>query len=70
MSLYFLGPLYFLYSLGNLSPDPSRLAEDDLGDNNHVAIDLAADSPKDSEANYFLADSVSLLKTEPTWDSL
>jgi hypothetical protein len=48
----FLGLLFFLCHLGDHSLDASRLAEDGLGDSNHVAADLGADSPDDSEACY------------------
>jgi hypothetical protein len=46
---YFLRPLFFLYPSGDHSLDPSRLAEDGLGDNN-----LMADSPDDFGAYYIL----------------
>jgi hypothetical protein len=66
----FLGPLFFLCHLGDHSPDPFRLAEDDLGDNNPVAADLGADNPDDSEACYFLTGSVFLPRTKPACHSL
>jgi hypothetical protein len=66
----FLGPLFFLSHLGDRSPDPFRLAKDDLGDNNPVAADLRANSPDDSGIYYFLVGSVALPRTEPTFHSL
>jgi hypothetical protein len=62
--------LFFLYPLGDHSSDPSRLAEDSLGDNIFVATDLGANSPNDFEASYFMANSVALPKTKPTCHSL
>jgi hypothetical protein len=67
---YFLGPLFFLNSPGDHSLDLSRIAEDGLGDNNHVAADLGVDSPNNSRACYFFTDSVALTKTESACHSL
>jgi hypothetical protein len=66
----FLGPLFFLCHLGDHSPNPFRLAEDGLGDNNPLAADLGVDSPDDSEACYSLASSVALPRTELACHSL
>jgi len=40
MDSCFLGPLFFLYSPRDHSPDPSLLAEDGLRDDNLVAANL------------------------------
>jgi hypothetical protein len=60
-----LGPLFFLCHPDDHSPNPFRLAEDDLRDNNLVAADLGADSPDDFGACYFLTGFIALLKIEP-----
>ncbi len=65
MDSYFLGPLFFLYSPGDHSPDPFDLADDGLRDNN-----LVADSPDDFEACYLLIGFVALPKIEPSCHSL
>jgi len=70
VGFYFFDPLFFLCHLGDHSPDPFRLADDDLGDSNLMAADLGADSADDSEACYFLAGFVVLPRTELACHSL
>jgi hypothetical protein len=70
MGFCFLDPLLFLCHLRDHSPDPFRLAEDGLGDNNPVAADLRADSPDDFGAGYFLTSFFTLPKTELACHSL